>query len=243
MCVCVCVWIYQYVGLCIRSRVSLSESVFLCVYFNSCVHACSCAWLCAAADVYVGVCAWACACVNAYVYMRVCVFARARVCAVLSRSVLCTCSCMSVWVYARLRLVTSTYVYHSNHRWFLISSCASACVCLHNTCSPEHACVFKQSRASSKAKVVFGTRVCAHMHASFIIKVCACACAIHVSVMHSNQEQKQPSAQNTRDTIPKISSHPQSDAENIPSSSARTNTYARTYTYTPTCTHTHTFKP
>jgi hypothetical protein len=60
-----------------------------------------------------------------------------------------------------------------------------------------HACVSKQSRASSKAKVVFGAHVCIHMYALFIIKVCACACAIHVSVMHSNQEQKQPSTQNT----------------------------------------------
>jgi hypothetical protein len=49
---------------------------------------------------------------------------------------------------------------------------------------------------------------------SFIIEVGACACVIHVSVMNSNQEQKQPSIQNIRGTMPKISSHPQSDPEN-----------------------------
>ena len=105
-----------------------------------------------------------------------------------------------------------------------------------------HVCPNNQMHPARK-KSIIGAHVCIHMHALFIIKVCACACAIHVSVMHSNQEQKQPSIQNTRDTIPKISSHPQSDTETMASSSARRNTYSRTYMYTPTCTHTHTYTP
>jgi hypothetical protein len=62
------------------------------------------------------------------------------------------------------------------------------------------------------------------MHALFIIKVCACACVMQVNVIHSNQEQKQPSIQNTRDTISKISLNPQSDAETMASSSAHIST-------------------
>ena len=79
-------------------------------------------------------------------------------------------------MYARLRLITSTYVYHSNHRWFLISSCASACVCLRNTCSPEHACVCVQTITCIQQGKGRFRRTRMYTHACFVHHQSVCVC-------------------------------------------------------------------
>ncbi len=122
-----------------------------------------------------------------------------------------------------------------------ISFC-STCVCLHNTCSHEHACVSKQSRASSKAKVVFSAHVCIHMHALFIIKVCACACAIHVSVMHSNQEQKQHQPKTHEARYPRsicTSNQTRKPWHLHPHAETHTPVHTCTHPHALTCIHTH----
>ncbi len=137
-----------------------------------------CPWLSACVNVYLlPACVHACVLDSMWQCMLVCVCAWAGACVnVLSWSVLCKSSCISVWVYECMQdCAWSRHVYHSNHWWFLMASCASACVCLRNTCSPEHACVSQTTTCIQQGKGHFRrTRMYTHAWLVHHQSVCVC---------------------------------------------------------------------
>jgi hypothetical protein len=144
---------------------------------------------------------------------------------------------------------TNTHTHTQTHTHRVMVRCfsvCSACVCLRNTCSHEHACVCVQTITciqQGKAKVIFGAHVCIHTCMLCSSSKCVRVHARYTWVWCIQTKSKSNHQPKTHETRYPRSLRTRNQTRKPWHLHPHAQTHTPVHTSTPTCTHTHTYTP